>query len=466
MLQLLIGFTIIPIFYLFFFEKFFKEVSFLFSILSFSFSLFLFLTLDSNSPDFQFSFSFYIFNFGLDNISIWFIMLTSLLFPICILINWKNNNKIIYIYFFILHLILLLLFLTLNLFIFFILFETILIPMFFYIGQFGPRARKIQAAFKFFIYTYIGSLFMLLGIIYINYTKGTLDLELLYLTSFSPNEQIFLWFSFFASFSVKIPIVPFHIWLPEAHVEAPTAGSVLLAGILLKLGLYGFIRFSIPLFPFGSIYFLPLIYTIGVISILYSSLATIRQIDLKKIIAYASIGHMNFVFLGLFSLSLEGFMGSMIIILSHGFISSGLFSSIGFLYDRHHSRIIYYYRGLANVLPIFSTFFFLLNLANFSFPGTASFIGEFLILVPLLKLNFFVGFLTSLSLFFSALYSIWLINRVLFGSLSSYLLKFNDLNLREFSILFFFSFFIFFFGFFPQFLFDNLMVSFSFFSLL
>jgi len=206
---------------------------------------------------------------------------------------------------------------------------------------------------------------------------------------FSPNEQLFLWFSFFASFSVKIPILPFHIWLPEAHVEAPTTGSVLLAGILLKLGIYGFLRFSLPLFPFASLYFLPLVYSIAILGILYSSLVTLRQIDLKKIVAYASIGHMNFVLLGLFSFSLEGLIGSMYIMLSHGFISSALFSTIGMLYDRHHSRILFYYRGLAHVMPLFAFFFFFFNLANSSFPGTSSFLGEFLILLPLLHLTHF-----------------------------------------------------------------------------
>jgi len=466
MLQLLIIFTLIPLFSLFFFDKYYKEISFLFSIILFSFSLFIFLTLDGNSTEFQYSFYFLDYKFGLDNISIWFILLTTFLQPICILINWNNNNKVIYIYLFIIELLLIILFLTLNLLCFYILFESILIPMFFYIGQFGPRYRKIEAAFKFFIYTYIGSLFMFLGLVYINYTKGTLDIELLYVTEFSRNEQILLWLSFFGSFSVKIPIVPFHIWLPEAHVEAPTAGSVLLAGILLKLGIYGFIRYSIPLFPIGSIYFLPLIYTIGLISILYSSLVTIRQIDLKKIIAYASIGHMNFVLLGLFSQSIEGLMGSMYIMLSHGFISSGLFTTIGILYDRHHSRIIYYYRGLTNVMPLFAFFFFILNLANFSFPGTASFIGEFIILFPLLQLNTFIGILTTFSLLFSSLYSIWLINRIIFGSLTTYISKFNDLKFREISILILFTTIIIYFGLFPQIVFGKLMISLSYYFVL
>lgn len=468
MLEILLILCIIPIIGSHFWGSIYREISFIFSILIFAYTLFIFLTLDFNSPEFQWSFTFLTYRFGIDCISIFFIILTAFLQPICILINWNNTNNLrtIILYLFFIELLLLLLFTTLNALVFYILFESILIPMFIYIGKFGARSRKIEAAFKFFIYTYMGSLVMFLGLIYIYYVKGTLDLELLYLTEFSLNEQILLWLSFFASFSVKIPIVPFHIWLPEAHVEAPTAGSVLLAGILLKLGIYGFIRYSIPLFPYGSLYFLPLIYAIGIISIVYSSLSTIRQIDLKKIIAYASIGHMNFVLLGLFSQSIEGLMGSMYIMLSHGFISSALFTTIGMLYDRHHSRILYYYRGLTNVMPLFAVFFFFLNLANFSFPGTSSFIGEFIILLPLLQLNTLAGIFTALSLLFSALYSLWLINRVLFGSLTIYINKFNDLFLREFSLLLLFSFLIIYFGLYPHIIFDSLSMTLSYYFLL
>ena len=468
MLELLVILCLLPLIYLLFFDKLYREVSFLFSLFIFSYTLFIFLTLDFNSPEFQWTFSILTYQFGIDNISIFFIILTAFLQPICILINWNNtlNLRSILAYLFLIEFLLILLFMTLNTLVFYILFESILIPMFIYIGKFGARSRKIEAAFKFFIYTYIGSLVMFIGLVYIYYVKGTLDLELLYVTEFTKNEQILLWLSFFASFSVKIPIVPFHIWLPEAHVEAPTAGSVLLAGILLKLGIYGFIRYSIPLFPYGSAYFLPLIYAIGIISIVYSSLATIRQIDLKKIIAYASIGHMNFVLLGLFSQSIEGLMGSMYIMLSHGFISSALFTTIGMLYDRHHSRILYYYRGLTNVMPLFAVFFFILNLANFSFPGTASFIGEFIILLPLLELNTIAGLLTAFSLLFSALYSLWLINRVIFGSLSIYITKYNDLFLREFSILILFTFLIIYFGLYPQIIFNSLSMSLSYYTLM
>jgi len=461
MLELLVILGILPLIYLLLFDKLYREVSFILSVVIFAYTLFIFLTLDSNSTEFQWTFYLFYYKFGIDNISIFFIILTAFLQPICILINWNNTNNLreILAYLFVIEFLLIMLFITLNTLVFFILFESVLIPMFLYIGKFGARSRKIEAAFKFFMYTYLGSLVMFIGLVYIYYVKGTLDLELLYATEFGPNEQILLWLSFFASFSVKIPIVPFHIWLPEAHVEAPTAGSVLLAGILLKLGIYGFIRYSIPLFPYGSVYFLPLIYTIGVISIVYSSLATVRQIDLKKIVAYASVGHMNFVLLGLFSQSIEGLMGAMYIMLSHGFISSALFATIGMLYDRHHSRILYYYRGLTNVMPLFAVFFFILNLANSSFPGTASFIGEFIILLPLLELNTIIGMLTAFSLLFTTLYSIWLINRVIFGSLTMYITKFNDLFLREFSILTLFTFLIFYFGLYPHVILNTLQAA-------
>ncbi len=282
----------------------------------------------------------------------------------------------------------------------------------------------------------MGSFFILIGIIYIYYTRGTTDIEILNITKFTINEQIFLFIAFFASFAVKIPMFPFHIWLPSAHVEAPTAGSVILAGILLKLGIYGFIRFSIPLFPYANTYFYPLIETMAITGIIYSSLSTLCQLDLKKVIAYASIAHMNMVVLGLFSQNIISYAGSILMMFSHGLVSPALFISIGFLYDRHSSRLIKYYSGLANILPIFSVFFFIFTLANFSFPFTSSFVAEFLIMLGLWNTSPLATLLASSSVILSLLYSLWLANRILFGNLDyTHNVGYNDLVSREFHIL-------------------------------
>ena len=308
--------------------------------------------------------------------------------------------------------------------------------MFLIIGIWGSRKRKLRAAYQFFLYTLIGSLFMLIGLIYIYIIVGTTDLQVLYNYNFSDFQQILLWLAFFFSFAVKIPMVPFHIWLPEAHAEAPTAGSVILAGVLLKLGGYGFIRFSIPMFPLATIYFTPLIFTLSLIAAIYASLTTIRQIDLKKIIAYSSVAHMGFVTLGLFTLNIQGIEGSLILMLSHGLVSSALFLCIGILYDRHKTRIIKYYSGLVQVMPLFLIFFFLFSFCNIGFPGTSSFIGELLVLVGSFQINTFFTFFISISIILSACYSIWLLNRIGFGSLKIVYLKvFQDISRREFFIL-------------------------------
>ena len=249
--------------------------------------------------------------------------------------------------------------------------------MFLIIGVWGSRERKIRAAYQFFLYTLIGSLFMLLAILLIYFQTGTTDLQVLFVSEFSLQRQLLLWFAFFASFAVKVPMIPVHIWLPEAHVEAPTSGSVILAGVLLKLGTYGFVRYSIPLFPEASVYFTPLIYTLSIIGVIYASLTTLRQIDLKKIIAYSSVAHMGFVTLGLFSLNIQGIEGALFLMLSHGFVASALFLCIGVLYDRTHTRLVKYYGGLVHVMPLFSVFFLIFTMGNLSLPGTSSFVGEF-----------------------------------------------------------------------------------------
>lgn len=401
----------------------------------FKFNAFYFDTINFLCIDFN------IFNlcltFGLDGISLFFFVLTSFLIFICILFTWESmllKEHILNLL--ILELLLLLVFSTLDLLLFYIFFEAILIPMFLIIGVLGSRARKIRAAYLLFFYTLFGSLLMLIGLLYIYSTTGTLNLEYLMTYNFSFFEQKCLWLSFFISFASKIPMFPFHIWLPEAHVEAPTVGSVLLAGILLKLGVYGFIRFSLLLFPQASLYFSPLIYFLSIIGILYASFTAIRQTDIKRIIAYSSIAHMNLVVLGIFSFNIIGLEGSIIQSVNHGFVSGGLFLLVGILYDRYHSRLLYYYSGLVHIMPLYSFFLLLFTFANIAVPGTSSFIGEFMLLAGIYKNNFICCFLCSLGVILCGVYSLWLYNRIIFGNLKiAYTLHFKDLTFREFIIL-------------------------------
>lgn len=274
---------------------------------------------------------------------------------------------------------------------------------------------------------------MLLAILLIYFQIGTTDLQILYTTEFSETRQILLWLAFFASFAVKVPMVPVHIWLPEAHVEAPTAGSVILAGIMLKLGTYGFLRFSIPLFPYACIYFTPLIYTLSVIAIIYTSLTTLRQVDLKKIIAYSSVAHMNFVTIGLFSLNTQGIEGSILLMISHGLVSPALFLCVGVLYDRHKTRLLRYYTGCGRTMPLFAIMFVFFTMANISLPGTSSFIGEFLVLLGAFQNNTFVAVMAATGMVLGAAYALWLCNRIIYGLAKPYYLSaFSDLSRREF----------------------------------
>ena len=421
-----------------------KQTGLNISLATFILSLYLWINFDNSTANFQFVSKFdwipvsnLTFYLGIDGISLFFVILTTFLIPICLLTSWNSIKVYIKEYviaFLVIETLLISVFTVLDLLLFYIFFESILIPMFLVIGVWGARERKIHAAYQFFIYTLLGSVLMLLGIIIIYFQVGTTDVQILLTTTFSEEKQKLLWLAFFASFAVKVPMVPVHIWLPEAHVEAPTAGSVLLAGILLKLGTYGFLRFSIPMFPDATIYFTPLIYTMSVIAIIYTSLTTLRQIDLKKIIAYASVGHMNFVTLGMFSLTVQGIEGSILVMLSHGIVSSALFLCIGVLYDRHKTRIVKYYRGMTTTMPIFATIFLLFTLANISVPGTSSFVGEFLILVGTFQSNTLITVLASTGIILGAAYSIWLYNRVSFGALTNYIIAFNDVNKREMMI--------------------------------
>jgi proton-translocating NADH-quinone oxidoreductase chain M len=423
-----------------------KPLALFVSCLTFLLSLKLWVSFDNTTADFQFiekyqwlSSENFHFTIGIDGISLFFTILAAFLVPACMLVGWssvKKNVKEYFIAFLVLESFMIAVFIMMDLLLFYAFFESVLIPMFVIVGIWGSRERKIRAAYQFFIYTLFGSVLMLLAILIIYFQTGTTDLLALLSTSFSEKRQILLWLAFFASFAVKVPMVPVHIWLPEAHVEAPTAGSVILAGVLLKLGTYGFLRFSIPMFPHATLYFTPLIYTMSIIAIVYASLTTLRQIDLKKIIAYSSVAHMNYVTLGMFSLNVQGIEGSLLLMLSHGFVSSALFLCIGTLYDRTHTRLVGYYGGCAQTMPLFSFFLFFFTLGNISLPGTSSFVGEILILLGVFQTNTFVGVIATSGMIFGTAYSIWLFNRVAFGNIKPHFFEyFVDLNRREVLLL-------------------------------
>lgn len=378
------------------------------------------------------------FTLGVDGISIFFLILNTLLIFLCIIVSWNSVGvylKEFLIAFLALDFFLIGTFCVLDLLLFYIFFESVLIPMFLIVGVWGSRERKILAAYYFFLYTLLGSVMMLLSILYIYSQVGTTDYEVLLTFSFSNLEQKLLWFSFFLAFASKVPMVPVHLWLPEAHVEAPTAGSVLLAGILLKLGTYGFIRFSLPLFPKASFFFTPLVYTIALVGVIYTSFTAIRQTDFKRIIAYTSIAHMNLVILGIFSFNTIGLEGAILQSLSHGFVASALFLVIGVVYDRYRTRLVQYYGGLASVMPIYIFIFLFFTLANISFPGTSSFVGEFLIFVGSFKVNTSVTFLAATSVVVGGAYSLWLFNRIAYGNIKTqYTNKFLDVSPREVAV--------------------------------
>ena len=373
---------------------------------------------------------------GIDGISLFFVLLTTLLVSLCLLTSWNSisfNLKEYLIAFLVMEFFLIGVFCVLDLLIFYIFFESVLIPMFLIIGIWGSRERKIRAAYFFFLYTLLGSILMLLSILYIYSQVGSTNYEVLLTFSFSPVEQYVLWFTFFLSFATKVPMVPVHLWLPEAHVEAPTAGSVILAGVLLKLGTYGLIRFSLPLFPEASFYFSPIVYIFAAIGIVYTSFTAIRQTDFKRIIAYTSVAHMNLVILGIFSCNVIGIEGAILQSLSHGFVASALFLIIGVVYDRHGTRMVKYYGGLAHVMPIYIFIFLFFTMANIGLPGTSSFVGEFLILVGSFVTNTSVTFIGATGMIIGGCYSLWLFNRIAYGNLKTqYFNKFLDLNKREF----------------------------------
>jgi len=395
----------------------------------------------------------------LDSLSLFFLVLTTFLTTIVLALgsmNVKYRLKEYLFYFLLLQFLIINFFLVKNLLFFYIFFEAVLIPMFLIIIIWGSRKRKIHASFVFFFYTFIGSLFMLLGIFWLLLNFNTLDFIFLKdSVIINIEDQKVLWFLFFIAFAVKVPIFPFHTWLPEAHVEAPTGGSIMLAGILLKLGLYGIIRVLITLFPYGSVYYSPLVWTISFISVIYISLIILQQVDLKKIIAYSSIAHMNFAILGIFVFNDYGLQGAIFTMLSHGLISSMLFFCIGILYDRYGERNLLYYSNLVQIMPQFSFIFFFAMVANMGIPGMSSFVGEFLLLLSFSYKSYWLMIILSLSLFLTTVYCIWLYNRISFGFMKhKFITKYKDLTRLELYISIIFIFNIILFGIYPNCIFD------------
>lgn len=378
-----------------------------------------------------------VYKLGVDGFSMPFVLLTTFLMPFAILASWTSVTfrvKEYMIAFLVLETLMIGVFTALDLLLFYLFFEGGLIPMFLIIGIWGGK-RRVYASFKFFLYTLAGSLLMLIAILAMYNQAGTTDISVLLKTHFDPHMQTWLWLAFFASFAVKMPMWPVHTWLPDAHVEAPTAGSVILAAILLKMGGYGFIRFSLPMFPDASVYFAPLIYALSVIAIVYTSLVALVQEDIKKLIAYSSVAHMGFVTMGLFTLTPQGLQGAMFLMISHGFVSGALFLCVGVIYDRIHTREIAAYGGLVNRMPLYAITFMIFTLANVGLPGTSGFVGEFLTLAGAFNANSWVALFATTGVILSAAYALYLYRRVIFGVLDKpSLAKIADLTPREIAL--------------------------------
>ena len=422
-----------------------KKVALLTSVGVFLLSLFIWLQFENSNPGYQFQekfrwfndFNFY-YHIGIDGISLFMVILSTFLTPLCILASWESIKKRVKEYmiaFLILETVMIGMFSSVDILLFYIFFEAVLIPMYLIIGIWGGD-RRIYASFKFFLYTLLGSVLMLIAIIAIYRLTNSMSIEDLQGNYFPKNVQMYLWLAFFASFAVKIPMWPFHTWLPDAHVEAPTAGSVILAGVLLKMGGYGFIRFSLGMLPEASEYFSPLVMTLSIVAVVYTSLVALAQTDIKKLIAYSSVAHMGLVTIGIFIVNAQGLEGAMIQMISHGVVSGALFLCVGVIYDRMHTRDINFYGGLVNRMPIYATVFMIFMLGSVGLPGTSGFIGEFLVIVGAFKYSSIVVIGSATGIVLSAVYMLYLYKRIIFGEMSNEKLsEILDLNNREKIIL-------------------------------
>jgi NADH-quinone oxidoreductase subunit M len=408
------------------------------TLVTFAISLVLVWRFDASSAEFQFVekhpwLGIANYHMGVDGISLPFVILTTALMPICILASWTSIQKRVKEYmiaFLILETLMIGTFSALDLVLFYLFFEGGLIPMFLIIGVWGGP-RRVYASFKFFLYTLLGSVLMLLAIMAMYWDAGTTDIVVLLRHGFPLALQKWAWIAFFASFAVKMPMWPVHTWLPDAHVEAPTAGSVILAAILLKMGGYGFLRFSVPMFPSASHDFAPFIFTLSVVAIIYTSLVALMQEDVKKLIAYSSVAHMGFVTMGIFALTTQGIAGGIFQMISHGIVSGALFLCVGVVYDRMHTREIAFYGGLVNRMPLYAAVFMVFTLANVGLPGTSGFVGEFLSLIGTFKSNTSVAALATIGVILSACYALWLYRKMIFGNLKPALEGIRDIGWRE-----------------------------------
>ena len=445
-----------------------KYLALFVSLGNFILSLYLWYLFDATTSDFQFLEErswikgFINYKVGIDGISILFIILTTFITPLCVIsVNntIKNRLKDFLIAILIMESLMIGVFCSLDLVVFYLFFECGLIPMFLIIGIWGGE-RRVYSAFKFFLYTLLGSVLMLVAIISIYWMTGTTDVTYLYNIGIEAKYQNLLWLAFFSSFAVKTPMWPVHTWLPDAHVEAPTAGSVLLAAILLKMAGYGFIRFSVGLFPIASEYFIPLIYFLSLVAIIYTSFVALMQEDMKKLIAYSSVAHMGFVTLGIFTFTQQGMEGSIFQMISHGLVSAALFFSVGVVYERMHTRLINNYGGLVSIMPKYAIVLMVFTLAAIGLPGTSGFIGEFLILIGTFKKSFLVATIASIGVILAAAYMLWLYKRIIFGEIiKDEIKKLMDLNKTEFIILSFLAFPIILFGFYPEPLLNTVEIS-------